>query len=269
MIFRSAFTFFKDIYFLRKTIFVLAKREMARQYTGALLGPVWIYLQPLLYTIIIYFVFTVGLKVSPVSADIPHAVWLMTGLAPWFFFSSMLAESPSMVKEYGFLVKKVNFRLSVLPLVKLLCNTVPHLVFVALALGLAWYQGVDLGIHSLQLLYYFMAMCVLAVGLAWLLSSTNLFTPDVQKLTQLVVQFGFWLTPIFWSKDRIPERYHWLVDLNPMTYIVEGYRDSLLGHSGIWDGLDEGLLFWSISLGFIFLGALAFTRLRPHFAEVI
>ena len=250
-------------------IIELAKRDFKTQYTGSLLGVIWVYLQPLLYILVIYAVFSFGFRSRPATNDAPYSVWLISGMIPWLFFSANLSTGATIINQYSFLVKKINFSLSILPIVKLLSTLVPHVVFIFITALVAMYNGIYPDIYFLQIGYYIFAMCILLTGINWLTSSANVFIPDVAKFVSLVVQFGFWLTPIFWNKDQLPERYQWIITLNPMSYIVNGYRDSIINKTGFWERPDDTIVFWLICIFFCLAGATAFKRLKPHFAEVI
>ena len=262
-------SFLRNIYALRSVIIELARRDFKSQYASSLLGVVWVYLQPLLFIAVIYAVFSFGFRARPVTDDIPYSVWLVSGMVAWLFFAANLSSCSNIVNQYSFLVKKVDFSLGVLPLVKLLSNYVPHFVFVCITMLIAIYNGLYPGLYALQLLYYLFAMSMLLLGINWLTSSTNVFIPDVSKFVALVVQFGFWMTPIFWNKDQLPADYHWIIDLNPMSYIVNGYRDSLIYNIGFWERPVESAYFWTICITLGVLGAVVFKHLKPHFAEVI
>jgi lipopolysaccharide transport system permease protein/teichoic acid transport system permease protein len=95
------------------------------------------------------------------------------------------------------------------------------------------------------------------------------FFKDIGQIVAMIIQFGFWLTPIFWSINIIPQEYHWIIELNPLVYIIEGYRDSLIYHHWFWEKPTEGLYFWMISLAIFLFGAWLFQKLRPHFADVL
>ena len=265
---RETYHFVHNIYDKRNIIFDLAKRDFHNQYAGSVLGIVWVYLQPLLFIAMIYIVFTFGFRTRP-SSEIPFAAWLISGMIAWFFFSGNFSTGVNVIKKYNYLIKKVNFRLSILPLVTLLSSYIPHFVFVLTAIFVSYVSGIEITLYVIQVLYYLFAMSILLMGLNWLTSATNIFLPDVGKLVGVVVQFGFWLTPIFWNSAMIPKKYQWLVGLNPMAYIVNGYRDSIIYQIGFWQKPYETLVFWVISLFFCVIGALVFRKLRPHFAEVV
>jgi lipopolysaccharide transport system permease protein/teichoic acid transport system permease protein len=85
----------------------------------------------------------------------------------------------------------------------------------------------------------------------------------------MVIQFAFWLTPIFWSIKKVPEQYQWLIKLNPFFYIVNGYRDSLIYHKWFWEDMTLTIYFWTVTLVFLVTGTLTFKKLRPYFADVL
>jgi ABC-type polysaccharide/polyol phosphate export permease len=92
---------------------------------------------------------------------------------------------------------------------------------------------------------------------------------DLGQIIAIVLQFGFWLTPIFWQLSIIPERHRGWMKLNPMFYVIDGYRSALLEHRWFWE---EGALtayYWIVCLLVLFLGGVVFSRLRPHFADVL
>jgi ABC-type polysaccharide/polyol phosphate export permease len=125
------------------------------------------------------------------------------------------------------------------------------------------------GVYTLQLIYYLAAMFFLLLGLGWITSSTSIFVQDVSNIVMIITQFGFWLTPIIWNITRIPEKYRWIIKLNPMCYIVNGYRDSLIYKIPFWSKPYETIYFWFFTLMVLLIGVVVFRRLKPHFGEVI
>jgi lipopolysaccharide transport system permease protein/teichoic acid transport system permease protein len=260
--------FVLDLIRSRGLILELVKRDYKQQNQGSYLGVVWNYLQPLLFIVVIYSVFTLGFR-SSVSKEMPFSIYLVSGMVCWSYFSVNLSTITGSIRSYGFLVKKVDFRLSVLPIVKLLSSFLPHIFLLLFAIALAAYQGISPGWHTLQLVYYLFCMTMLLLGIGWLTSSTSIFIKDVSNVVTVVTQFGFWLTPIFWQIESMPEKIQWILKLNPVYYLVTGYRDAITGAHYFWQRPQETLLFWSITLMFLLLGALVFKKLKPHFAEMI
>ena len=124
-------------------------------------------------------------------------------------------------------------------------------------------------VSVIQILYYYIAMSLFLLGISWLTSSTSLFVNDIKNVTKVIVQFGFWLSPIFWHINMIPENLQWIAKLNPMHYILTGYRDSIFNGIPFWAKQGETIYFWSLTIIFIVVGAIVFKRLKPHFEEVI
>ena len=260
--------FLKDIYNKRELLYELAKRDFQKQYAGSYLGFVWVYLQPLLFIGVLYTVFTFGFRTANIDTGVPFVVHLIAGMIAWFYIAENLNSGTKIIKQHSFLLKKVDFRLSLLPIVKLISSSAPHLFFIFISILVAILNGIYPSFYTLQLVYYFFATVIFLLGINWLTSSSNLFIPDVSKAMSVIVTFGFWLTPIFWDISRIPEKYQWLVKLNPAAYIVEGYRDSIINHIGFWEKPYQTLYFWTVTLALLWVGIKVFTKLRPHFAEV-
>jgi len=261
--------FFLDIYKRRDLLLELAKRDLQRQYMGSYLGLVWVYLQPLLFILVLYFIFTIGLKAGHKINGVPFIVYLIVGIVPWFYIANNLNTMTSVIIQYSFLLKKVDFRISLLPIVKLMSSLVPHIFLVFVAFIVLYINHIAPSIYMLQLIYYYICMLALLLGVGWLTSSTRIFIPDVSNVINLIVTFGFWLTPVFWNINRIPHKYYWIVNLNPIVYIVEGYRDSMIYHKWFWEKPYETLYYWFITIFIMFVGIVVFRRLRPHFAEVV
>ena len=95
------------------------------------------------------------------------------------------------------------------------------------------------------------------------------FFKDIGQFVAIIIQFGFWLTPIFWAMKIVPDKYHSLIELNPMVYIIEGYRNSMIYHKWFWENLDMTIYFWGVAIVLFGLGSLTFRKLRPHFADVL
>lgn len=260
--------FLVELFSSRKTLFTLAKHDFQQSYMGSYLGFVWVFLQPLLFISVMYVVFTFGFRSRP-DTGAPFGLYLVCGIIPWLFFASNFAANTDAINKNSFLITKVNMRLSILPLIGILSSMLPHLFFISVAIILAWASGFSPTIYTFQILYYLSSLAILLIGLGWLTSSTNVFVSDVSKLVAVLVQFGFWLTPIFWNLDMFPERYQWLLKLNPLYYIVTGYRDSILTQIWFWERPWETLYFWTTAGTLLPFGAIVFKRLRPHFAEVI
>ncbi len=260
--------FVLDIFRKKSAIYELARRDFQEQNKSTYLGIVWGYIQPLVYIFLLVLVFGIGLRTNP-GGKVPFMIFLICGILPFQLFSSSLIKLTSVVKSYAFLVKKGDFSLSIIHIAILLSAMLPHVILIIAAVFLSWAKGFSPDLYSLQALYYLAGMLCLLLGLGWITSSTRPFIPDVHNVAVIITQFGFWLTPIIWNFTRVPEKYRWIIKLNPMWYVVEGYRDSIIYKVPFWSKPYETLYFWGVTATVLLLGVIIFRRLKPHFGEVI
>lgn len=260
--------FVADLARSREVIFTMTHRDFVGRYLGSYLGLVWAFLHPLATILVIWFVFQVGFKAAPIN-DFPFILWLSAGMIPWSFFAEAFSRAANSVVDKAAVVKKVCFRASMLPIVVLLSTLIIHVAFIGLLLGMFAYYGFLPTLYALQIPYYLAAMVFMLLGLSWLTSSLTVFLRDVPQIVGLLMQFGFWATPIFWQSKQMPDHLRWLLTLNPMYYITKGYRESLIDYVWFWQDPVGTAVFWSFTLIVFVVGAAVFTRLRPHFADAL
>ena len=265
---KAFYRFLRDIYQNRRLLKDLVKNDFKSRYLNNYLGILWAFIQPTISVLIFWFVFQVGFKAAPVQ-DVPFILWLVAGMIPWFFLSEALPSATNAILDNSFLVKKIVFRVSLLPIVKITSAVIIHLFFMVFMMSMYIIYGYEPNLYWLQMFYYLFSAIMLLLGISWITSSVVIFFRDLGQLVSMSIQFGFWLTPIFWSLTMVPQEYRWLFELNPAHYITQGYRDALINHVWFWEKPMEALLFWGITLVFFALGAIVFRKLRPHFADVL
>jgi len=247
----------------------LIKNDFKKNYLGSYLGLLWAFIQPIIFIVVIWFVFEIGFRAAPSSGDTPFFLWLISGIIPWFFFSNALISGTNAIVSNAFLVKKVAFRTSILPIVQIGSAFIIHLVLVLFLILAFFFYGFKPSIYWLQLFYYLFCSLVLLLGLSWLTSSIRVFVKDVGNFISVILQVGFWATPIFWSLDLVPLKYQYIIKLNPMYYIIDGFRDTFINHIWFWEKIYLSLYFITFTIIVFVLGAIVFRRLRPHFGDVI
>ena len=266
---KEFFRFIKHIKESKKLLFTLAYSDFKEQYLGSYLGIFWAVLRPSLFVLVIWFVFGMGFKSKPTDDGVPFVLWLLCGMIPWFFFADTVSKSMNAITSNAYLVKKVAFRSSILPLVKIISSLGVHFVLIGLLILIFILNGYYPTIYWLQLPYYIFCTIILVLSLGWLTSSLKVFIKDIGEIIGVVIQFGFWLTPIFWSLDKIPEQYHYIIKLNPMYYIIDGYRNTFIDQVWFWETY-KVTPYFLITTGILFVvGAVVFKRLRPHFGDVL
>lgn len=265
---RNIMSFILEIFEKRYLLYQLTKRDFAAKYVDSYLGLTWAVLEPLATTVILSIIFTFGFKAGIVQ-DVPFFLYMFSGIVAFNFFSMAIGEGTSVVRGYSFLVKKINFRLALLPIMKNITCTIFHLIMTVILVAVLLFYGYYPTWYWLQIFYYFFAMNVLVLGISWLTSALSIFIPDIRHIVGISLQFLFYLSPVFWSIKNIPERWAFLPKLNPMFYIINGYRDCFIYGKPFWFYPEETLFFWIVAFSFLFVGATVFSRLRPHFADVI
>jgi len=246
----------------------LARNDFRMKYLGSHLGIIWAFAQPTANVLVLWFVVRKALGLSPVE-NFPYVLWLVAGIIPWYFFSDCVNNATHAVVGNSHLVKKVVFQVGTLPLIKILSALIIHLVFLGILVVLLALYGHSPTVHAVQAVYYLAASVVLLLGISWLTSSVIVFVRDIGPVIGLGLQLLFWITPIFWSLSGLSPRTRFLLKLNPLAYIVEGYRDAFINRVWFWERGALSLYFWAVAVVVFVAGALVFRRLRPHFADVL
>lgn len=262
------------IYFIRllvsqrQLIFSMAKREVATQYVGSILGFIWTFIHPMVMIFVFWVVFSVGFRVRPMN-NVPFVVWLTAGMAAWFLFSGIINGTASCLVANAHLIKKTLFQSHILPVIKIVSYMITHGVFLAVLLGLILFQKMPFSLYYFQFLYYLICLVVLALGLSWAFSALNVFIRDVGQIVGVIMQIGFWATPIFWDINIMPPKIQMFFKLNPMFYIVQGYRESFIYFRPFWEHPLQTVYFWVVSSALLLIGAVIFQRLKPQFADAL
>lgn len=259
---------FRDIYSSRKLIWKLALNDFKTKYAGSFFGIVWAFVQPVITIVLYWFVFQIGFRSTDVGAC-PFVLWLMCGLVPWFFYSDAIINATNSLIEYSYLVKKVVFRISVLPIVKTISALFVHLFFVVFVIVVFSAYKYLPSLYTLQVIYYTFAMFVLVLGISYASCAIIIFFKDLGQIINILMQIGMWLTPIMWHYTMLDEHTFKFFKLNPVYYIVEGYRDSLIDKVWFWERINYSLYFWVVTIIVFGIGAIIFKRLKNHFADVL
>ena len=259
----------KELYNNRGMIINLSRNDFKTKYAGSYLGIFWAFVQPIITVLLYWFVFQVGFRSSPIN-DFPFVLWLVTGLVPWFFFSDALLNATNSLIEYSYLVKKVVFKISILPLVKIISTLFVHIFFVCLTLIIYVMYKEFPTIHAIQIGYYSFCTFCFSLALSYITSAIIPFFKDFGQIINIFLQIGMWVTPIMWSYEMIKPENRWILDLNPMFYICNGYRDALIEKTWFFENnLGVTIYFWTITILLFLIGVLLFKRLKPHFSDVL
>ncbi len=263
------------VYESRKLIARLSVNDFKTKFAGSYLGIIWAFVQPVITILVYWFVFEKGMKPAAIrdaaGTEVPYVLWLIAGMVPWFFFSDALSGGTRALLDYSYLVKKVVFKIDILPIVKIVSAVFVHLFFLAFAVLLYTLYGYYPDVYTLQVLYYSICLFVLVMGISYLTSAVVVFFRDLNQVINIVLQVGVWVTPIMWNIDTmdISPVLKNLLKLNPLYYIVQGYRDAFIGKVAFFERWELTIYFWVVTIVFVVLGTHIFKKLRMHFADVL
>ncbi|MDY5704162.1 MAG: ABC transporter permease [Lachnospiraceae bacterium] len=259
----------------RKLLWNLVKNDFKQKFAGSYLGRIWAFVQPVVIVLVYWFAFEKGMKATVTNHltgnAFPYLLWLVAGIVPWFYFSDALNAGVGALLDYSYLVKKVVFKIELLPLVRVFSAVFVHCFFVLFAILLYSFFGYMPDVYVLQVIYYSFGMILLAVSIAYFTSAVVVFFRDLTQVIGIVLNVGLWVTPIMWDINtlNIPETWIKIIKLNPMYYVVTGYRDAFINKVWFWEHTGTTLYFWLFVLGMFLLGRFVFKRLRVHFADVL
>ena len=275
------FTLFQDrvlalpveLYQNRRLIWRLSRNDFKKRYAGSYLGTIWAMVPPIvtvaMYWVVFDRIFGSGPQVTYTGGEVPYVLFLTAGLVPWIFFSDAVMGGMTSLMEYNYLVKKVVFKVSILPIIKVTAAMFVHIGFSVVLVLIAAFYGYTPTVYTLQLFYYTFCEYVFILGLSYATCAIVLFFRDLQNLISIIMQVGMWATPILWNINTLREKYKPFIKLNPMTYIVEGYRSAVYEQQWFWEHFYSSTYFWIVTALLFVVSALIFKKLKPMFADVM
>lgn len=256
----------------RRLIWKLAGNDFKTRYAGSYLGMVWALAQPVVTVLLYWFVFGTIMKSRQQVAgniDVPYVLWLTAGLVPWFYFSEAITNGTNALLEYNYLVKKVVFKISILPIIKIIAATFIHVFFVGVMLVLYFCYGYAPSPYLLQILYFSFCMFIFVLALSYATCAIVVFFRDLNQIIAIFLQIGMWATPILWNITQLSSGMQIVFKLNPIFYIVNGYRSAMFEKTWFWQDFYSTMYFWIVVILLFGFGALIFKRLKVHFADVM
>jgi len=260
---------FRSLREQRFLIWQLAKYQLRQQYAATFIGSFWAIFQPVATILVFWFVFSYGFKIQFRDGDFPFFIVLFCGFAPWLYFADALSGGTSSVVSHSYLVKKIAFPLEILPIVHLVVAYIVHIFLTLFIIFILIINGIKPTIYIFQLAYYMIALSVFSAGFMWLLAALNTFQRDIGQSIGVILTLWFWLTPIVWPIEQLPETAQRILKINPVYYIVNGYRDSLLYQKSILVDWQYAIYFWAVSVLILTVGIVIFNRMKYHFADVL
>lgn len=250
---------------LRRTVRLTLYENRSRR-AGMLLGRWWDLLSPLLQILIYWFVFSVGLGTQEKNG-FPYHLWLMCGMMPWLALNSAILGASASIQQAAPIIRNVRIPLSIIPMKAVVRAYYEHLWTMAILLIALLLGGVPVTWHYLELTYYLAASWVLLIGAALLTSSLTAVFRDFGELLQPLMRLLFYVSSVVWAIDGLSPGLQRVMRLNPLVYIIEGYRKCLLYGEGFWSSPGQGAYFWLAALALLAAGCTLHMRLRNRFID--
>jgi lipopolysaccharide transport system permease protein len=260
----------KEIWRYRDLFVLFVRRDIVAVYKQTVLGPLWFFIQPLLTTIIYTFVFG---KLAAIPTDgLPQPLFYMSGIVLWNYFAQALNATASTFVSNAGLFSKVYFPRIISPLSQVTSSMLTFFIQLAM-LAILWsyyyYQGAIIAIQWQFVLFPILLamMALLGLGIGLILSSMTTKYRDLRQLITFGVSLLMYATPVIYPLSEVPEKYAWIIEWNPTSHIIEGFRYMLLG-AGNFSG---PMLAYSgaVSLILFLIGLMVFNKTEKNFLDTV
>lgn len=255
---------FKNLYEYRELLKTNVKKDIRGKYKGSFLGVLWSFLNPLLQVVVYAIVFPYLMRGAEIEN---YVVYLVTGIIPWTFFSTVVGIGTTSIKSNQGIIKKVYFPREILIISQVISGLVNFFISCVIILIFCIGFGVGISIHLIMIPIIAVIQAVFALGLVFITSSINVYIQDLEYIVSFILNMVFYGTPIIYQLSQFSSAgiLYNLIQINPMTPLMNAYRDAFLYHQ--WP--DALGLIYVAGLGFIVLliGYFVFKKLEKGFAE--
>lgn len=239
------------------------------------LGMAWEIINPLIQVAIYWFVFGYGIRQrEPIEvADgmyVPFLQWMLPGIIIWFFFYLSTIDASKSIYSRLKMLSKMKFPMSIIPNFVIFSKFYVHIVMVVITMIILQISGYYINIYYLQIVYFTFSTFVFIYALALITSTLATFIRDVHMFLQATLRMLLYLSPILWTITTLPESLQIIMKINPLFYVIEGYRSGFLGLG--WYFIDQWqytLYFWAVTLILLFIGSMLHIKFRKHFIDFI
>lgn len=239
------------------------KKDIRGKYKGSFLGIMWSFINPLLSVIIYAIVFHYIMRFNIEN----YLIYLISGIIPWTFFTSAVNSGMNSILFNSDIIKKVYFPRIILPISGVTSCLVNFLISCVVILLFALFSEVGIGISLIFLPVIVLIQYIFALGIAFILSAIEIYVRDIEHIINFFIGMLFYITPILYTPDYVPEKFTILLKINPLSYIIEAYH-SIFYYKQMPNLTDLGII--SIISIFVFLiGYMIFDKLQKGFAEEV
>jgi len=261
--------FLRNLITRRSLLFQLVRRDFDQRFVGSAIGWIWGLIHPLVMLVSWWFVFQVCLKMPPPPGEDARSypLFIFAGMLPWLLFSETVQRSASSILDQANLITKTVFPAEIIPVSVFLSQVMGHMLALALVVGAIGVVLNQVSIFLALLPFYLAVTGLLAVGLGWIAAGLHVYLRDTAQVISVMMTLWFWMTPIFISPSDYPERARFLLKINPLAYLVRGYRTMLLG--GRLPDLSDLAIAAAYGAVLFLIGGLFFRHMKRGFADVL
>ena len=253
----------KNLYNYRELLKSNVKKEIRGKYKGSFLGVLWSFVNPLLQVAVYAIVFPYIMRVQTDN----YLIYLIIGIIPCTFFTTVINQGMITVRMNAGIIKKVYFPREILPISVALSGLVNFLISCIIILLFCIFGGVGLSWHLIFLPIIAIIQFILTLGIVFALSAINIYIKDTEYLIAFVINMLFYATPILYEATLFPEKIRWILYLNPMTQLIDAYRNIFLYHQV--PDLNGFIYLVLVAVILFFLGLFIFRKLEKGFAEEV
>lgn len=249
----------------------ISKYEERATYQSHYLGLVWQFLNPMIQIGIYYLVFGVGLNGGREIKGTPFFVWLLIGISAWFFIrGTLLAGSNSIFKKIG-MVSKMKFPVSILPSIAMASQFISYLIMTIVLVIVLLVFRIPVTLYWLQYFYYLFSMVLFLYAASLLNATITVLIRDYHIVLQSVIQVLFYLSGVIFDikSSHFPIWIKKIVELNPIYYLIDGFRDTFLSTQWFWQKGTVTLFFWLFVFLLFLVGSQLHIRFRKRFMDYI
>lgn len=252
----------KNLYQYRELLKSNIKKEIRGKYKGSFLGVLWSFVNPLLMTLVYAIVFPFILRSGPEH----YVTYIVIGILPWNFFTTVISQGTFTILGNAGIIKKVYFPREILPISVATSALVNFLISLPIIFLFLLFSGIGFSWYILLLPLVIICQYILSLGIIFITSAINVYIRDAEYIINFFIQMLFYATPILYESSLFGDK-AWILSLNPMTTIINSYRDIL--YSGIMPNLIQLGLVLVFSILLLLIGILVFRKLEKGFAEEV
>lgn len=251
----------------RRRLLAVSIYNFKFQFNQTKLNLIWAILNPLLQALTYWFVFHIGMRTNSPVDGVSYLTWMLTGLLPWFYISFVLQSGVNSIVAARGIICNMAYPTSIIPVCTVLTEFISHLFFMAVLIAIQLVSGVRYGLQTFGVLYYMVAGSIFLIGFTFLFSTITVYFRDMQKFMALIVKLLFFITPICWVNQG--ELMESIQKWNPLTYIIEGYRSTMLYNELFPQTAFQHGYFWLLTLLMLVVGIHLHMKLRSGFVDVL